>query len=63
MVVIPPDWLHYTRSEDHSITLSDNFFNETNLAAYRRCLLNDIAKMPDEAALVDKISSLLETDC
>lgn len=63
MVVIPPDWLHYTRSEDHSITLSHNFFNETNFAAYRRCLLNDIAKSPDKAELVGKLRGLLETDC
>lgn len=44
MLVIPPNWLHYTRSHDHSITLSHNFFNQVNLADYLRCLIEEAAQ-------------------
>lgn len=42
MLIIPPNWLHYTRSEDHSITLSHNFFNHLNLGDYLRCLIQEM---------------------
>ena len=42
MLIIPPNWPHYTRSEDHSITLSHNFFNQLNLGDYLRCLIEEM---------------------
>ena len=42
MLIIPPNWLHYTRSKDHSITLSHNFFNQVNLGDYLRSLIGEM---------------------
>ncbi|WP_118857567.1 cupin-like domain-containing protein [Sphingomonas mesophila] len=44
MLIIPPNWLHYTRSENHSLTLSHNFFNAANLGDYLRSLLAEIGR-------------------
>jgi hypothetical protein len=46
---------HYTRSEDHSITLSHNFFNLVNFDAYMRCVREDAATAPDKARLFEEI--------
>lgn len=62
MLIIPPNWPHYTRSLDHSITLSHNFFNGSNLGAYLRSLLDDIAKWPDKAELSDTLATLLRCE-
>lgn len=62
MLIIPPDWPHYTRSEDHSITLSHNFFNRSNVAAYMRCVREDAAKSPEKARLLDEITVELAGD-
>jgi hypothetical protein len=51
MLIIPPDWLHYTRSEDHSITFSHNFFNGLNFGAFMRCFLADLADADEEPKL------------
>jgi hypothetical protein len=59
MVIIPPDWWHYTRSHDHSITLSHNFFTHRNLSAFLRCILADMERRPDKQEMFDNIRSLL----
>ena len=42
VLFIPSNWWHYTRSIDHSITLSYNFFNEANLAQFMESLIKGI---------------------
>lgn len=59
MLIIPPDWLHYTRSEDHSITFSHNFFNRSNFDAHMRCVREDAAKSPEKTKLFDDIYAAL----
>lgn len=54
MLIIPPDWLHYTRAMDHSITLSHNFVNAVNFDAYRACLLADIEGSSAPAGVRDQ---------
>lgn len=48
VLFIPSNWWHYTRSLDHSITLSYNFFNEANLAQFIESMITSI---PDFAVL------------
>lgn len=59
MLIIPPDWLHYTRSEDHSITFSHNFFNRSNFDAHMRCVREDAAKSPEKTKLFDELYAAL----
>lgn len=42
VLFMPSNWWHYTRSLDHSITLSYNFFNEANLAAFIESVITGI---------------------
>lgn len=42
LLIIPPRWWHHVRSQDHTVTLSHNFFAPYNLAAYLRGVLGDI---------------------
>jgi hypothetical protein len=60
MLVIPPNWLHYTRSLDHSVTLSHNFFNQANFGPHMRFLLREIAKREDKAELFNEIEAMLK---
>lgn len=59
MVIIPPDWWHYTRSHDHSITLSHNFFNHRNFSSFIRCIFEDMERSPDKQKLFENIEGLL----
>jgi hypothetical protein len=60
MVIIPPDWWHYTRSHDHSVTLSHNFFTPRNRAAFLRCIVEDMERNPEKEALFEQIECALE---
>jgi hypothetical protein len=60
MLIIPPGWWHYTRAHDHSVTLSHNFFNAANFAAYMRCILSDMWNRHDPGKLVGKLRALLD---
>jgi hypothetical protein len=61
MIIIPPDWWHYTRSHDHSITLSHNFFNNRNFSPFIRCIFEDMERHPDKEILFEKIRDLLKS--
>lgn len=60
MLIIPPDWPHYTRSQDHSITLSQSFFNHLNFGAFMRSLLEDLARHTDGPRLLGTLGKILE---
>ena len=62
MLIIPPDWPHYARSIDHTVTLSHNFFNSTNLAAFMRCVEADAAGSAKKAKLLEEVSAHLRLD-
>ncbi len=55
MLVIPPDWWHYTRCLDNSITLSCNYFNDYNAAEFLQRLTAGCGAMPDGQAMLDRI--------
>ena len=59
MLIVPPDWPHYARSIDHTVTLSHNFFNSTNLAAFMRCVAADAARSEKKATLLEEVSAHL----
>lgn len=59
MIIIPPDWWHYTRSHGPSITLSHNFFNHRNFSQFMRAIFEDMQRHPDKEELFGKIGSLL----
>ncbi|MGN6156390.1 MAG: cupin-like domain-containing protein [Sphingomicrobium sp.] len=59
MIIIPPDWWHYTRSHDRSITLSHNFFNNRNFSQFMGAIFEDMDRHPDKQELFVKIRSLL----
>jgi hypothetical protein len=59
MLIIPPDWVHYTRSEDHSITLSKSFFNRSNFEAHMRSVRKDAARSPEKAKLFEELYAAL----
>ena len=61
MIIIPPNWWHYTRSHDHSITLSHNFFNDRNFSPFIRCIFEDMARHPDKKILFQRIRGLLKS--
>jgi Cupin-like domain len=42
MLIIPPDWWHYTRALTPSLTLSHNFFNPGNAARYLSSALDQV---------------------
>ena len=57
-LIMPPDWWHSTKTTDHSMTLSCNFFNEFNFSDFMACFLK--AALEDERAakhvgLLDRI--------
>jgi hypothetical protein len=62
MLIVPPDWWHYARNHDHSITLSHNFFNQSNFAAYMRCIFVALCDGKDPSARIDTIRDLLGRD-
>jgi hypothetical protein len=62
MLIVPPDWWHYARSHDHSITLSHNFFNQSNLAAYLRCIFAALCEGKDPSRRIDALRDLLVRD-
>ncbi|GAA0279966.1 hypothetical protein GCM10009127_21360 [Alteraurantiacibacter aestuarii] len=62
MLIIPPDWWHYTHSHDHSITLSHNFFNRFNFASHIRSVFNDLGDTEDAAQLLGKIRKHLHSE-
>ncbi len=49
LLIIPPGYWHHVRCEEHSVTLSHNFFASGNLAAYLRGIFRDIAAKDQEA--------------
>jgi len=59
MLIIPPDWWHYTNALDHSMTLSQNFFNRNNFADFVRGLFSDIGKMETQEQLAGMIAKHL----
>lgn len=61
MLIIPPRWWHYTRNEDHSLTLSHNFFNHTNFAPCIRRVFEDMCAREDKQALCDRIGEFLHS--
>lgn len=60
LLIIPPDWWHYTRSHDHSLTLSHNFFNHVNFSAFMRCVFKDLSKHAHQTELLDRIKTCLD---
>jgi hypothetical protein len=61
MLIIPPDWPHYARSIDHTVTLSHIFFNSTNLAAFMRCVEADAAGSDKKTKLLEEVRAHLGT--
>ena len=61
MIVIPPDWWHYTRSHDASVTLSHNFFTHRNLSAFLGDIHRDIEGDPHKQRLFATIRAQLES--
>jgi hypothetical protein len=59
MLIIPPDWWHYVRSEAPSITLSHNFFNTRNFPAYMQCLIDDFCKRGIKPKFLEKVKALV----
>lgn len=55
LLIIPPKWWHHVRSEDHTVTLSHNFFAPYNLAAYLCGILGDIG-LGDMQAIQDMLA-------
>jgi hypothetical protein len=63
MLIIPPDWWHYTRALTASLTLSHNFFNPGNAARYLSSVLDQVDD-PDAQALVRQtFSRFLDQAC
>lgn len=60
MLIIPPDWWHYTRSHEHSLTLSHNFINHLNYRMFMDCLSEDLRRNPQKQALFETIRLSLE---
>lgn len=62
-LLMPPDCWHYTRSLDHSITLSHNFFSEFNISRYLPYLLSQVlvhaGEAESRAQLIKRVSRLL----
>ncbi len=56
MLIIPPEWWHYTRALTPSLTMSHNFFNPTNAAQFLSSVLDQIDD-PEALALVHQIFS------
>ncbi len=49
LVIIPSKWWHHVRSEDHTLTLSHNFFTPANLGEFLRGMLQDLATRDTQA--------------
>jgi hypothetical protein len=47
---MPPDWWHYVRSLDHSITLSHSFFNHVNGGEHLKRVLRKAPSLPGALA-------------
>ncbi|MCB2047809.1 MAG: cupin-like domain-containing protein [Novosphingobium sp.] len=60
MLLIPPDWWHWTKALDHSITLSHNYFSEFNLPRFLAHLIANARELPDNDTLKSKIEQCLE---
>ena len=60
MLIIPPDWWHYTRSQAHSMTLSHNFFTDRNLAAYLRGVRESIRNHPDRLRRFERVQEYFQ---
>ena len=54
---IPPDWWHHVRGLEKSITMSNNFFNETNFSEHMTRILR---KLPVLVQAIEKSPALRE---
>ncbi len=59
VLVIPPDWWHYTRCLDNSITLSCNFFNRYNAAGFLPKRTEECLARPDGQIALDRIEAAI----
>lgn len=62
VLIIPPDWWHYTRSHEHSITFSHNFFNQVNFSAFMRGIFENLSERRDRDEVLDRIKACLDAD-
>ena len=62
MLIIPPDWPHYARSEDHTVTFSHNFFNAANFAAFMRCVQADAGASAKKTRLFEEVRARLKPE-
>jgi hypothetical protein len=46
-LLIPANWLHHVRGLEKSITLSRNFFNETNFTKHMTHILRKLPRLVD----------------
>jgi hypothetical protein len=51
MLLIPPDWWHWTQALNHSITLSHNYFSEFNLPRYLPQLIKSVCELSDQSTV------------
>lgn len=59
LLLIPPDWWHYTRSLEHAVILSHNFFSPLNFNAYMRAMFFDLTRWGEDDGLARKIANYL----
>lgn len=57
VLFIPPDWWHHVRGLEKSITMSNNFFNETNFAEHMTRILR---KLPTLVQAIEQFPRLRE---
>ncbi len=61
LLIIPPGWWHHVRSEEHTLTLSHNFFTPLSLAPYLHGVFRDMCSK-DMHSLKDKLTRFYQTD-
>lgn len=59
MLIMPPEWWHYTRALDHSLTVSHNFFNHLNFAGYLRHVLEPLRDAERRNQVLEKILKIM----
>lgn len=60
LLIILPDWLHYTRALQPSVTLSHNFFNQFNFSSYMRVQIQTMEQQGRSARLAKAIARLAQ---
>lgn len=60
MLIIPPDWWHYTRALTPSLTMSHNFFTPGNAARYLLSVLEQVEDADAQALVRQTFGTYLE---